>query len=180
VEWKLNDIELRIHQKKARVKSLGKGFVYILRLERGKYYVGLTTSPVRRLGQHFSGIGAAWTRKYRPRDIEIVKPGNADEEFKLTLEMVRLHGWQNVRGSYFCATRNFELPSIVKENNYGEIRKRYPNAYKIWTYRAERKLLILKMLGSTTEDIAKIMGRQESAIFSRLKKLRYHKHVWNS
>ena len=178
--WKLNDIELRIHQKEARVKSLGKGFVYILRLERGKYYVGLTTSPVRRLGQHFSGIGAAWTRKYRPRDIEIVKPGNADEEFKLTLEMARLHGWQNVRGSYFCATTNFELPSIVKENNYGEIRKRYPNAYKIWTYRAERKLLILKVLGSTTEDIAKIMGRQESAIFSRLKKLRYHKHVWNS
>ena len=176
----MNDIELRIRQKEARVKSLGKGFVYILRLERGKYYVGLTTSPVRRLGQHFSGIGAAWTRKYRPRDIEIVKPGNADEEFKLTLEMARIYGWQNVRGSYFCATTNFELPSIVKENNYGEIRKRYPNAYKIWTYRAERKLIILKVLGSTTEDIAKIMGRQESAIFSRLEKLRYHKPVWNS
>ena len=169
----MNDIELRIHQKEARVKSLGKGFVYILRLERGKYYVGLTTSPVRRLGQHFSGIGAAWTSKYRPRDIEIVKPGNADEEFKLTLEMVRLHGWQNVRGSYFCATTNFELPSIVKENNYGEIRKKYPNAYKIWTYRAERKLIILKVLGSTTEDIAKIMGRQISAVFSRLEKLGY-------
>ena len=152
---------------------MGKEFVYILRLERGKYYVGLTTSPVRRCKQHFSGLGAAWTRKYGPLEILLVKPGNKDEELKLTLEMMHKHGWQNVRGSYFCATRNFELPSIVKENNYGEIRKRYPNAYKIWTYRAERKLIILKVLGSTTEDIAKIMGRQISAVFSRLEKLGY-------
>ena len=60
------------------VKKLVEKFVYILRLERGKYYVGLTTSPVRRCRQHFSGLGAAWTRKHGPLEILLVKPGNKE------------------------------------------------------------------------------------------------------
>ena len=159
---------------------MGREFVYKLRLERGKYYVGLTTSPVRRFGQHFSGLGAAWTRKYGPLEILLVKPGNKDEELKLTLEMMHKHGWQNVRGSYYCATKNFKPPKGVKKHTYSAIRKKHPNAYKRWTWKTERLLLMLKDSGSKTKDIAKIMGRQASAIFSRLKKLRYHKHVWNS
>ena len=34
--------------------------IYVLRLERGKYYVGLTRKNVERIWQHIDGKGAAW------------------------------------------------------------------------------------------------------------------------
>ena len=43
-------------------------FVYVLKLQRGKYYVGSSTNPKARLQQHRTGgrLGAAWTSKYKP------------------------------------------------------------------------------------------------------------------
>lgn len=42
--------------------------LYILKLEQGKYYVGITTKdPERRFLEHKNNIrSAAWTRKYKP------------------------------------------------------------------------------------------------------------------
>ena len=167
----MNNIKLRISQKEARVKKSGADFVYILQLKRGKYYVGFTTSPVRRCRQHFSGLGAAWTRKYSPLEILLVKPGNKDEELRLTLEMMHIYGGQNVRGSYYCATKNFKPPKGVRKHTYSAIRKKHPNAYKRWSWKTERLLLMLKASGSKTKHIAKLMGRQTSAICSRLRKI---------
>ena len=41
-------------------------FIYILKLQAGKYYVGKTTNPSFRLDKHFNGDGSAWTKKYAP------------------------------------------------------------------------------------------------------------------
>ena len=43
-------------------------YVYVLKLQRGKYYVGSSTNPQARLKQHQKGgrFGAAWTNKYKP------------------------------------------------------------------------------------------------------------------
>jgi predicted GIY-YIG superfamily endonuclease len=42
-------------------------YIYILKLEGGKYYVGKTNNVDQRLQQHFDGtFGSAWTRLHRP------------------------------------------------------------------------------------------------------------------
>ena len=54
--------------KKTKRKHTGIHYVYQLKLQKGKYYVGSTTSPKHRLEQHIRGgkLGAAWTSKYKP------------------------------------------------------------------------------------------------------------------
>ena len=45
--------------------------IYILCLTNNKYYIGTTTlNTTKRLTQHMSGRGSAWTKKYSPLWIE--------------------------------------------------------------------------------------------------------------
>ena len=76
--------------------------VYVLKLMDDKYYVGITSNFNYRYSQHLQGCGAKWTRMYRPIEIISVCVGDEDKENELTLEMMKLHGWKNVRGGYWC------------------------------------------------------------------------------
>ena len=49
--------------------------VYILRLLAGKYYVGISKNPQKRIKDHFAGKGAGWTRTYAPIGVEAVHNG---------------------------------------------------------------------------------------------------------
>ena len=66
--------------------------IYVLRLERGKYYVGLTRRNVERIWQHIDGKGAAWTKKYPPKEgkeILSFQDGlKSSDEDRVTLEMM--------------------------------------------------------------------------------------------
>jgi predicted GIY-YIG superfamily endonuclease len=77
--------------------------IYVLSLENGKYYVGRTEKPNERINQHFTGEGSEWTKKYKPKEIQIVYNGcsRSDEE-KYTLEMMVKYGIDNVRGASHC------------------------------------------------------------------------------
>lgn len=81
--------------------------LYILRLEKGKWYVGITTQPVeKRFLQHKKGFaGARWTKKYKPLQIHDVKDlGICDIERaqkfegKVTRKYMEQYGDNNVRG----------------------------------------------------------------------------------
>ena len=78
--------------------------VYVLRLKSGKYYVGKTNNVERRLEEHLSGGGAAWTRKYKPISVEKTFPnaGSFDED-KITKEYMGKHGIENVRGGTYVS-----------------------------------------------------------------------------
>ena len=68
--------------------------IYGLKLERGKYYVGMTQKKFDRIDAHRKGAGAAWTKKYPPIDYEFVKTGmKKSDEDKLTLELMSIHGF---------------------------------------------------------------------------------------
>ena len=41
-------------------------YIYILKLENEKYYIGKTDDPNTRIKLHFDGNGSAWTKKYKP------------------------------------------------------------------------------------------------------------------
>ena len=81
-------------------------FVYILRLENAKFYIGKTTKPEFRIEQHFDLCGSAWTKKYKPVSVVEVIPNCDDyDEDKHTIKYMEKYGINNVRGGSFCEIR---------------------------------------------------------------------------
>ena len=64
----------------------------------------------------------------------------------------------------------FKNKKIVN-NNFEEIRKKFPNAYRPWVKDDDEKLRILFAKNMSVKDIAKEFGRKRGAITSRLEKL---------
>lgn len=80
-------------------------FVYVLKLENDKYYVGVSSDVDRRFKDHQSGTGSSWTSLHKPiKIIEVVeKRGQFDEDNK-TKEYMIQYGIDNVRGGTYCTT----------------------------------------------------------------------------
>ncbi len=88
--------------------------IYGLRLESGKFYVGMTMKNFDRIDSHRKGAGAAWTKMYPPVDYEFVKTGmKKSDEDRLTLELMSIHGIDNVRGGKWV---RINLPKEEYEN----------------------------------------------------------------
>tara|TARA_B100000989_G_C19527512_1_gene467722 strand:+ start:2698 stop:3228 length:531 start_codon:yes stop_codon:yes gene_type:complete len=78
-------------------------WVYILRLENKKYYVGKTNTPTTRLFEHFNKNGSIWTKKHKPIDIlRIYENCDRFDEDKYTIKTMSDFGIDNVRGGSFC------------------------------------------------------------------------------
>ena len=78
-------------------------FIYALKLENSKYYIGKTTNPKIRLDKHFDLNGSKWTQKYTPLNIQEIIPDCEDfDEDKYTLKYMNKYGIDNVRGGSFC------------------------------------------------------------------------------
>ena len=74
--------------------------IYGLACAQGKYYVGRCDNRSR-IDDHFRGMGAAWTKKYKPyRRLFIEECGPFDED-KHVLRLMAEHGVENVRGGTF-------------------------------------------------------------------------------
>lgn len=84
-------------------------WLYALKLEDGKYYVGFTAryNPYDRIMQHVEGLGegARWTELHKPvevievRDIGVTQIERAKAlERNLTWEYMKIYGANNVRG----------------------------------------------------------------------------------
>ena len=94
--------------------------IYVLRLQRGKYYVGKADDVQRRFQQHQNGRGAAWTQKYPPIAIEkTIRNASAFEEDKVTKEYMAKHGIDNVRGGTYVSV---ELDESQEDALQKEIR----------------------------------------------------------
>lgn len=77
-------------------------YVYILKLDNGKYYVGRTSDMTKRLQEHVSGNGSIWTSMYPPISVEMVYEGdNPFEEDLRLIEVMARYGIENVRGGSF-------------------------------------------------------------------------------
>lgn len=86
--------------------------VYILRLENENYYIGATEDLDRRMRQHSSGGGAAWTTQHPP--IEVVASSSPVAhwerlEREVTIRVMARYGWTNVRGGPWTK-REMESP----------------------------------------------------------------------
>jgi ribosomal protein S14 len=81
-------------------------FIYILKLEGGKYYVGKTINPEFRLETHFNARGSEWTKLYAPIKVKKVYPDcDAYDENKYTIKYMAKYGERNVRGGSYCRVK---------------------------------------------------------------------------
>ena len=88
-------------------------FIYVLQLEKGKYYVGKTNNPGFRLDSHFNANGSEWTRMYKPRQLIELVPNCTDyDEDKYTRIYMDRYGIDNVRGGSFVS---IELSQQTKD-----------------------------------------------------------------
>ena len=77
-------------------------YIYILKLENGKSYIGKTTNPSFRIERHFNSTGSAWTSKYNPVSVEAIVPDCDDyDEDKYTKKYMAKYGIENVRGGSY-------------------------------------------------------------------------------
>lgn len=105
-------------------------YIYVLKLEGDKYYIGQCEDPASRLKKQFSGKGSRWTRINEPLEVLVLKPiGDLtyrEAEIKeniLALRYMKHVGWQNVRGGFFTfiddeVTRK-NLINHKKKNTFG-------------------------------------------------------------
>lgn len=81
-------------------------FIYTLKLQKGKYYVGKTNNPYFRLQNHFQSNGSTWTKIYKPiKVLEIKKNCDDYDEDKITLQYMDKYGIDNVRGGSFVSVK---------------------------------------------------------------------------
>ena len=77
-------------------------YIYVLKLEQGKYYIGKTNNIKRRYMEHLQGSGASWTAKYKPLRLEKLLPStNPFDEDKYTKQYMTIFGINNVRGGTY-------------------------------------------------------------------------------
>lgn len=94
--------------------------IYILKLEDDKYYIGRTIDIKRRWGEHSSGVGSSWTKKYKPVSIvEVHVMLNQSDENNFTKICMLKYGVDNVRGGSYCTLTllPLELDEIHKTLN---------------------------------------------------------------
>ena len=79
-------------------------YVYAVKCQNEKWYIGKTTNPKFRLEQHFDSQGSCWTRKYKPQKLDKLIP-NCDkfDEDKLTKQYMEKYGIENVRGGSYSS-----------------------------------------------------------------------------
>lgn len=100
------------------IKDNTKYTIYILELEKGKYYVGRTEHKKNRINDHFLGRGSLFTRKYKPKKL-LQTFSNCDEfdEDKYVFKLMDVYGIENVRGGVFSSL-------TISDNDRSYIEKR--------------------------------------------------------
>ena len=102
-----------------------KTSVYILELENGRVYVGSSRDVARRVAQHSSGSGSAYTRVYKPTGVLLPRLGNVEgdgdaAERDETLRYMMLRGVPYVRGWKFARV---DMPPEEYEEAESNIRE---------------------------------------------------------
>ena len=95
-----------------------EGHVYVLKLEKGKWYCGFSKEVEVRIASHFLGNGSLWTKKYKPVEVISVKEGGMLLENVTTISLMATYGFENVRGGKYCKIDLPLPPSLAKALKY--------------------------------------------------------------
>ncbi|GJQ11712.1 hypothetical protein GpartN1_g3503.t1 [Galdieria partita] len=93
--------------------SSRKRYIYVLKLQQDKWYIGSTTNLSQRIAQHNEGTGSVWTSHFPPIDLfDCQEQRDGWHEENLTKEYMSRYGIENVRGGPYTA---FNLKEEDKE-----------------------------------------------------------------
>lgn len=102
--------------------------VYVLALEGGKFYVGITKEVDRRLAEHKSGQGARFSKRNKPLGIVYTKTLNTAffkdaeiEEDKITIDLMKKYGIENVQGGHYCQFSTTNRIKAMGQDLYEEV-----------------------------------------------------------
>lgn len=92
--------------------------LYVLALERNKFYIGRSEHEDLRLIQHTIGKGSSWTSKYHPISVLEMRICNSPfEEDMVTKEYMAKYGIDNVRGGSYVkiVLDSIQIEAITRE-----------------------------------------------------------------
>ena len=95
-------------------------YIYALKCQQNKYYIGKTNNPMVRLESHSNANGCAWTKMYKPIELVALIPDCDDyDEDKYTRKYMDKYGIDNVRGGSFVSMKleQSELDLLTKMSN---------------------------------------------------------------
>ena len=90
-----------------------QGWVYILSLAGGHFYVGFSQDLHVRIASHFLGAGSRFTQLHKPLSVLSVQPGDTMLETCVTISLMATHGWEKVRGGSYCTVEMTKPPACI-------------------------------------------------------------------
>lgn len=88
-------------------------YIYVLKLQNDKWWVGKSKTPSTRILAHKDGMGSSWTRDNKViATEEILEEGDLTE---ITLSYMKKYKWQNVRGTCFNEMYEQYIPNKIKQ-----------------------------------------------------------------
>lgn len=100
-------------------------YIYVLKLENNKWWIGKSKNPSTRILAHKDGLGSSWTRENRVIEtIEVLEDGDLTE---VTLSYMKKYEWQNVQGSAWYGNQLDKYIPVKILNYINEQKKIKPN-----------------------------------------------------
>ena len=105
-------------------------YLYVLKLEKDKWYVGKSANVERRYEQHLNGDGAKWTFLHRPIQLVLKRPlKDSEDEDRTTQSFIEKYGAENVRGGSYCQVEPRPRKTvIVNWDDYSQLDESDDNA----------------------------------------------------
>ena len=101
--------------------------IYVLKLERNKYYIGRSGNVQDRIEAHIQGNGCEYTKRYKVKKvIEIIETEDLFEEDKVTKRYMSKFGIDHVRGgSYTTLELSKEVKDFLRKEIYAGTNRCY-------------------------------------------------------
>jgi predicted GIY-YIG superfamily endonuclease len=144
--------------------DITRNYVYVLKLENERYYIGRTSNFIQRMNEHFTNKGSEYTKKNKPiKIIEVNEEKDKYDERDKTLEYMNRYGYENVRGYAWCQNVLLKCPKINSKKII-KIEKKYyddDDVKKLYVYENKNIIEIGKLLNKSPGSIAYILEKMK-------------------